>query len=160
MSGRPQGRGRQTRRDRSQRNRGRDNSADSVGSTTSTQSERDREQRNGRNSRRRPEKKDERGKRRNEENRRDVPERESSKANVVEKDKGKQRSENEKQPSRGRGETSRDATRELNRENFVAKGSANGKSRNFALSLNSILIILLFPKIIGALEVQLKVDKR
>ena len=133
MSGRPQGRGRQTRRDRPQRNRGRDHSADSVGSTTSTQSERerdrDREQRNGRNSRRRPEKKDERGRRRNEDTRRDIPERESAKTNVVEKDKGKQRLESEKQPSRGRGETSRDVPRELNRESFGAKGSANGKTR-------------------------------
>ena len=143
MSGRPQGRGRQTRRDRSQRNRGRDNSADSVSSTTSTQSERerDREQRNGRNSRRRPEKKDERGRRRNEENKRDVSDREGGKANVVEKDKGKQRSDCEKQP-RGRGETSRDVPRELNRENFGAKGSANGNLKMLiAITLTLFLIV-------------------
>lgn len=149
MSGRPQGRGRQTRRDRSQRNRGRDHSADSVSSTTSTQSERerdrDREQRNGRNSRRRPEKKEERGRRRNDESRRDVPEREGSKANVVEKDKGKQRTDGEKQPSRGRGETNRDVPRELNRDNFATKGPANGKSRytdSYRIEFLLLLIVL------------------
>lgn len=130
MSGRPQGRGRQIRRDRSQRNRGRDHSADSVSSSTSTQSERDREQRNGRNSRRRPEKKDERGRRRNDENRRDAPERESGKANGFDKEKAKQRSESDKQPSRTR-ETNRDTPRELNRENFSAKGTANDPSNMF-----------------------------
>ncbi|XP_020622713.1 serine/threonine-protein kinase SMG1-like isoform X1 [Orbicella faveolata] len=135
MSGRPQGRGRQTRRDRSQRNKGRDHSADSVGSTTSTQSERERdrerEQRNGRNTRRRPEKKDDRGRRKNEETRRDVSDREGSKVNAVEKDKGKPRSESEKQPPRGRGEPSRDPARELNRDSFASKSSANERNNMF-----------------------------
>ncbi|XP_028517042.1 cactin [Exaiptasia diaphana] len=58
MSGRSQGRGRQSRRERSQRSRGRDNSADSV---SSVRSERERDpNRNGRTTRRRPERRDER----------------------------------------------------------------------------------------------------
>lgn len=126
MSGRPQGRGRQVRRDRSQPKRVRDHSADSVGSSTSTQSERDREHRNGRNSRRRPEKNNDRGRRRNDENRRDVSERDNVKGNAVEnKEKPKQRSESEK-PPRGR-EANRDASRDLNPECSVSKATTYGK---------------------------------
>lgn len=131
MSGRPQGRGRQVRRDRSQPKRVRDHSADSVGSSTSTQSERDREHRNGRNSRRRPEKNNDRGRRRNDENRRDVSERDNVKGNAVEnKEKPKQRSESEKQPPRGR-EANRDASRDLNPECSVSKAATNDRNNMF-----------------------------
>lgn len=81
MSGRPQGRSRQPRRERSQRTKGRDHSADSVSSTTSSRSERDR---NGRISRRRGDRKDERS-RNPEEKGKESREKDGARGNITEK---------------------------------------------------------------------------
>ena len=145
MSGRAQGRGRQSRRERPQRNRGRDNSADSVNSTTSTRGERERRERsNGRNYKRRPEKRDERSRKSDEKPREnaDKPSSRSSAAERRDADRSGKRPEKLALSPRDRIEPSSRENLELSRDGSV-KGPTNGRSSCWYYSVGLLMVLLL-----------------
>ncbi|XP_048575812.1 serine/threonine-protein kinase SMG1 [Nematostella vectensis] len=127
MSGRPQGRVRQSRRDRPQRNRNRDNSSDSVSSVRSErETPRDR---NGRTAtRRRPERRDERP-RKLDDKPRELLDRDSGRAGSGEKREDKHR-RLEKPAQRERNDPRDRDSRELNRDSHGVAKAANSLDRH------------------------------